>query len=51
MLEKETVKLEDNLNVMIRKTKENEEIDRKMKIEKIKQQAKREVQPLEVKKY
>ena len=47
MLEKETVKLEDSLTAMIRITKENEEIDRKMEIEKIKQQAKKEVQQLE----
>ena len=47
MLEKETVKLEDSLTAMIRITKENEEIDRKTEIEKIKQQAKKEVQQLE----
>ena len=47
MLEKETVKLEDSLTTMIRITKENEEIDRKTEIEKIKQQAKKEVQQLE----
>ena len=47
MLEKETVKLEDSLTAMIRITKENEEIDRKTEIKKIKQQAKKEVQQLE----
>ena len=47
MLEKETVKLEDSLTAMVRIAKENEEIDRKMEIEKIKHPAKKEVQQIE----
>ena len=47
MLEKETAKLEDSLTAMIRITKENEEIDKSKEIEKIKIQAKQEVQHLE----
>ena len=47
MLEKETTKLEDSLTAMIRITKENEEIDKSKEIEKIKTQAKQEVQHLE----
>ena len=47
MLEKETAKLEDSLTAMIRITKENEEIDKSKEIEKIKIQAKQEVQQLE----
>ena len=47
MLEKETAKLEDSLTAMVRITKENEEIDKSREIEKIKTQAKQEVQHLE----
>ena len=47
MLEKETTKLEDSLTAMIRITIENEEIDKSKEIEKIKIQAKQEVQHLE----
>ena len=47
MLEKETAKLEDSLTAMVRITKENEEIDKSREIEKIKTQAKQEVQNLE----
>ena len=47
MLEKETAKLEDSLTAMIRITKENEEIVKSKEIEKIKIQAKQEVQHLE----
>ena len=47
MLEKETSKLEDSLTAMIRITKENEEIDKSREIEKIKLEAKQEVQHLE----
>ena len=47
MLEKETVKIEDSLIAMVRIAKENEEIDRKMEIEKIKHQARKEVQQIE----
>ena len=47
MLEKETAKLEDSLTAIIRITKENEEIDKSQEIEKIKIQAKQEVQHLE----
>ena len=36
MLEKEELKLEDSLTAMVRITKENEEIDRRNEIEKIK---------------
>ena len=36
MLEKESTKLEDSLTAMVRINKENEEIDRKKEIEKIK---------------
>ena len=39
MLEKEELKLEDSLTAMVRITKENEEIDRKNEIEKIKIQS------------
>ena len=52
MLEKETTKLEDSLTAMVRITKENEEIDKSKEIEKIRMQAKQEVQHLEdIKKY
>lgn len=44
MLEKETARLEDSLTAMTRIIKENEEIDRKNEIEKIRQQAKKELQ-------
>ena len=47
MLEKETAKLEDSLTAMVRIAKENEEIDKSREIEKIKTQAKQEVQNLE----
>ena len=47
MLEKETTKLEDSLTAMVRITKENEETDKSKEIEKIKTQAKQEVQHLE----
>ncbi|XP_070048502.1 uncharacterized protein [Nicotiana tomentosiformis] len=47
MLEKETARLEDSLTAMTRIIKENEEIDRKNKIEKIRQQAKKELQQVE----
>ena len=47
MPEKKTVKLEDSLTAMIRITKENEEIDKSKEIEKIKMQARQEVQHLE----
>ena len=46
MLEK-TAKLEDSLTAMVRITKEKEEIDKSKEIEKIKIQAKQEVQHLE----
>lgn len=44
MLEKESTKLEDSLTAMVRINKENEEIDRKKEIEKIKKQAQIKVQ-------
>jgi len=47
MLEKETARLEDSLTAMTRIIKENEEIDRKNEIEKIRQQAKKELQQVE----
>ena len=47
MLEKETTKLENSLTAMVRITKENEEIDKSKEIEKIKVEAKQEVQHLE----
>ena len=44
MLEKEELKLEDSLKTMVRITKENEEIDRKNEIEKIKIQSEEKIQ-------
>ena len=43
MLEKEELKLEDSLIAMVRITKENEEIDRKNVIEKIKMQSEEKI--------
>ena len=47
MLEKEELKLEDKLTAMVRIEKENEEIDRKKEIEKIKQQTTEEIRKIE----
>ena len=47
MLEKEELKLEDSLTAMVRITKENEEIDRKNEIEKIKIQSEEKIQKIE----
>ena len=47
MLEKEELKLEDCLTAMVRITKENEEIDRKDEIEKIKIQSEEKIQKIE----
>ena len=47
MLEKEELKLEDKLTTMVRIERENEEIDRKKEIEKIKQQTTEEIQKIE----
>ncbi|MCF6810732.1 hypothetical protein L3H50_10825 [Corynebacterium sp. MC-04] len=47
MLEKEKLKLEDSLTAMIRITQENEEIDRKNEIEKIKIQSEEKIQKIE----
>ena len=47
ILKKETAKLEDSLIAMVRIPKENEEIYKSREIEKIKIQAKQEVQHLE----
>ena len=47
MLEKEELKLEDSLAAMVRITKENEEIDRKNEIEKIKIKSEEKIQKVE----
>ena len=47
MLEKEELKLEDSLAAMVRITRENEEIDRKNEIEKIKIQSEEKIQKIE----
>jgi len=47
MLEKEELKLEDKLTAMVRIEKENEEIDRRKEIERIKQQTTKEIRKIE----
>ena len=47
MLEKEELKLEDSLTAMVRITKENEDIDRKNEIEKIKIQSEEKIRKIE----
>ena len=47
MLEKEELKLEDSLTAMVRITKENEDIDRKNEIEKIKIRSEEKLQKIE----
>ncbi|HET7182900.1 MAG TPA: hypothetical protein VFI15_11765, partial [Candidatus Limnocylindrales bacterium] len=47
MLEKEELKLEDSLTAMVRITRENEEIDRKNEIEKIKIQSEERIHKIE----
>ena len=47
ILEKEEWKLEDKLTAMVRTEKENEKIDRKKKIKKIKQQTTEEIRKIE----
>ena len=47
MLEKEELKLEDTLTAMVRITKENEEIDRRNEIEKIKIPSEEKIQKIE----
>ena len=47
MLEKEELKLEDKLTAMVRIERENEEIDRKKEIKKIKQQTTKEIRKIE----
>ena len=47
MLEKEELKLEDKLTAMVRISRENEEIDRKKEIDKIKWQTTDEIRKIE----